>query len=273
MGTSNQQSTGEHTVGSQLKFPEMIHIPSGTLLMGISDADVQRLLEAEDWADEWYAKGLFKVEQPQHRVELPAFEIARLPVTNADYHQFVWDAGYQAPRFWMGFHFLEEEAENPVVGVSRQDALAYCEWLSSQPEAIQEGARYRLPSEAEWERAARGADTRTFPWGDSFDPWRCNTIESGRRTTTQVGIFSPGGDSPWGISDLAGNVWEWTASLFKPYPYDPLDGREDLGAKGLGVVRGGSWYYSRKLARCTSRESLLPTFTSPMLGFRLARTP
>ncbi len=256
----------------EIRQPEMLAVPEGYVLMGTSDDQVQDLLRSEEWADEWVARGMFQTEQPQNTVDVAAFEIARFPSTNADYQEFVWDTGHRVPRSWMGFHYLEEEALNPVVEVSRGDALAYCEWLSDRV-GLLGTSRYRLPTEAEWERAARGEDDCVFPWGDAFDPWRCNTQESNFGGTTAVGIFSPSGDSPWGVADMAGNVWEWTSCLLKPYPYDSQDGREDLNAKGVCVVRGGSWYYSRKLARCASREGVLVNFTSPALGFRLARTP
>lgn len=250
-----------------VKPPDMVPIPAGTFIMGTNSAQVRYLLEREEWAEEWYEANMFQVEQPQHRPFLAAFEIGRYPVTNSEYHIFVMETGHRIPRGWLGFHPIEEEAHHPVVGVSMSDVLAYIKWLNSQLE----GEPYRLPTEAEWEKAARGSDDRLYPWGMDFDPWRCNTLESARRSTTQVGVFSPSGDSPYGVTDMAGNVWEWTRSLFKPYPYDPNDGRETQDAAGVYVVRGGSWYYTHKLARVNAREGVLATFISPALGFRLAR--
>jgi toxoflavin biosynthesis protein ToxD len=250
------------------KPPEMIQIPAGVVIMGTSSAQVRALLEKEEWAEEWYEGNMFQVEQPQHRPFVPAFEMARAPVTNGDYHIFTMETGYRIPRGWLGFHPSEEELNNPITNVSRIDALAYITWLNHQLE----GMPYRLPTEVEWERSARGDDDRIYPWGNDFDPWRCNTLESARRATTVIGSFSPSGDSPFGVTDLAGNVWEWTSTLLKPYPYEPQDGREELKGDGVCVVRGGSWYYTRKLARCSCREGILATFTSPALGFRLARS-
>ena len=251
----------------KLVAPEMVYIPEGHAILGISDEQVEYLLHTEAWAEEWYEKDMFMVEQPQHTIFLPAFEIGLHPVTNADYYIFIWETGYKIPRSWDGFCYPPETEDHPVVDVSQIDALAYCEWLSQRL-----GVKYRLPTEAEWERAARGDDDRIYPWGDFFDPWRCNTIESGRGGTTSVGIFSPSGDSPFGVRDMAGNVLEWTCSILKPYPYKSNDGRESIGSHEKYVVRGGSWYYSRKLARCTCREGVIATYFSPALGFRLARS-
>ena len=250
-----------------VKPPELITIPAGAVMMGTSEDQVWDMLEKEDWAEDWYSRDLFQVEQPQHLIEVPTFEIGKFPVTNADYHIFVWETAHRVPRTWVGFHHSEEEANNPVVAITREDALAYCKWLSGRIG----GKQYRLPTESEWERAARGDDERIYPWGNDFEPWRCNTLESARRATSPVGLYSPSGDSPYGVTDMAGNVWEWTSTLLKPYPYSSKDGRETEDSSGPYVVRGGSWYYTRKLARVSCREGVLKTFISPALGFRLAR--
>jgi toxoflavin biosynthesis protein ToxD len=249
-----------------IKAPQMIVVPQGVAILGTSDEQVEELLRKEHWAVEWYDHDLFMIEQPQHYVEMSAFEIARYPVTNEEYHQFIWQTGYRVPKEWVGFRYPDSMQNHPVIGVSRTDALKYIEWLNKQLEA-----NYRLPTEVEWERAARGDDERLYPWGIDFDPWRCNTLESGKRGTTENGEYSPGGDSPFGVNDMCGNVWEWTASLLMPYPYNPEDGRERPNDPGKYAIRGGSWYYSRKLARCSCREGAISTFTSPSLGFRLAR--
>ena len=133
-----------------------------------------------------------------------------------------------------------------MVNVSWQDAQAYCQWLSEKT-----GKSYRLPSEAEWEKAARGADGRVYPWGNEWDAAKCNTRESKIQGTSPVGQFSTLGDSPSGCADMVGNVWEWTLSLWGPdsdspkyrYPYDPADGREvqEIRVCGwCGAVRGST---------------------------------
>jgi len=250
-----------------IKTPQLVQIPTGSFIMGTSDVQIGQLLVREDWAKDWYDEGLFQVEQPQHSVKLAAFEIAQYPVTNADYYTFVYRTGHRIPKGWIGFHYPDGQAEHPVTGISWNDAAAYCKWLSEELKSS-----YRLPTEAEWERAARGVDGNIFPWGDMFDPWRCNTTESGKHSTTPVWTYARTGDSPAGVSDMVGNVWEWTNSLLQPYPYKLDDGREAPTGAGKRVVRGGAWYYSQKLARCAAREGLLPDYTSNSLGFRLGRS-
>lgn len=150
-----------------------------------------------------------------------------------------------------------------MVNVSWHDALAYCAWLSQVT-----GRHIILPSEAEWEKAARGdRDKRQYPWGDKFEATRCNSDALGLGGTTPVGIF-PKGASPWGCLDMAGNVWEWTRSLWgkelsEPefgYPYDPTDGREDLKAPDdvYRVLRGGAFCYNQYNVRCAVRDLNVP---------------
>jgi formylglycine-generating enzyme required for sulfatase activity len=125
-----------------------------------------------------------------------------------------------------------------------------------------------LLTEAEWEKAGRSTDERHFPWGNVFDKSLCNTREGGVGGLTPVGKYSPQGDSPYGIADLSGNVWEWTNSIFKPYPYDPDDGREDPENGDLRIPRGGSWSWLKHNARLVCRGTDAPDYSSQNLGFR-----
>ena len=250
-----------------VRVAPMVHIPAGPCRIGTPDEQVKYLLLREDWANEWDSRNMVMAEQPAHTVDLAAYSIGQHPVTNLEYRPFIWSTGYKAPRHWVNFDIPKGLEEHPVVNVSWHDAIAYCVWLKQQT-----GLTYRLPTEAEWERAARSTDGRIYPWGADFDAWRCNTAENNRRDTTPLHMYVPGGVSVDGVQDMAGNVYEWTASILRPYPYVAGDGREDPQADGKRVVRGGSWYYSRKLARCAARESLLPSYTSTGLGFRLALT-
>jgi formylglycine-generating enzyme required for sulfatase activity len=157
----------------------------------------------------------------------------------------------------------------PVVCLSWHEARAYCAWLSAQTVIDLGGRAFRLPTEAEWEAAARGREGRRYPWGPGFDPARCNTFETHVRATTPVGVF-PGGDSPEGVADLAGNVWEWTGSVYSPYPYRADDRRENQeDAEVRRVVRGGSWFFNRDYARCAYRNVNSPGYRGRFLGLRL----
>ena len=213
--------------------PEMVLIPAGEFLMG-SDPSVDK-----------NARGN---EQPQHTLYLPDYYLAKTPVTNAQYAAFVEATTYhRQPGGWEHGKPPSGKEDHPVVWVSWHYAVAYCNWLAEVT-----GRPYRLPSEAEWEKGARGTDGRIYPWGNQWDAKRCNTREGGKGDTTPVGAY-PQGASPYGLLDMAGNVWEWTRSIHKSYPYDPDDGREDLEAEGDRVLRGGAFRNRRWYVRCACR--------------------
>lgn len=248
------------------KIPALLNIPTSEFLMGTGAEQVKHLqLNQSDWAYEWSDRDLFSNEQPQHKVKVNEFQIAQYPVTNAEYYEFVWDVGYPLPKGWFSFTFPADQDYHPVTGVSKKDAEAYVEWLKKRT-----GMKFRLPTEPEWELAARGTDGRIYPWGNTFDPWRCNTSESMKKTTTPAGFYSPGGDSIYGVADMVGNVWEWTCSVFRPYPYRGEVPPEKVTPNDRFVVRGGAWYYSRKLARCACREGMNAMQCSDSVGFRVA---
>ena len=259
----------EQSAPDRLPFePEMILIPAGEFLMG-SDPEKD--------------KHAWDREQPQHTLYLPDYTIAKTPVTNAQYAEFVRDAGIvNPPEHWRKGELPPDKLDHPVVYVSWHDAVAYCDWLADVT-----GKPYRLPSEAEWEKAARGTNGRIYPWGNRWYPgWcdtHCNTLEGGVRGTTPVERY-PRGASPYGVLDMAGNVREWTRSLWgqegeEPdfeYPYDPQDGREnpEAGDDVRRVVRGGSWNDGRYGFRCAFREGYIrPDYGHNTLGFRVVVSP
>ncbi|MGB2681263.1 MAG: SUMF1/EgtB/PvdO family nonheme iron enzyme, partial [Candidatus Competibacter sp.] len=167
------------------------------------------------------------------------------------------------PAFWNDEAF--NHPAQPVVGVCWHEARAYCAWLGAQT-----GQTFRLPTEAEWEAAARGPTGRRYAYGDAFDTSRCNAFETHVRRTAPVGVF-PGGETPEGLIDLAGNIWDWTGSLYQPYPYLAADSREDPTAEARRVVRGGSWSNDQISARAVCRSDLGPDGRFNRFGFRLAR--
>lgn len=211
-------------------------------------------------------------EGPVHTVMLPTYAIGTFPVIVAEYACFV-HAGHAPPPDGGVTTWPRQltALDYPVVNVSWRSAVAYAAWLSERT-----GQRWRLASEAEWEKAARwdGATgtAREYPWGDAFDPIRCNTRESGQGGATPVGTY-PNGASPYGAQDMAGNVREWTSSLHVPYPYQAGDGRERLDAPGERVLRGGSWFNFAGDARAAYRDGRPPDDFTPAIGFRLALDP
>lgn len=167
----------------------------------------------------------------------------------------------ECPQYW--FDTTYSNPSQPVVGITWFEANAYCAWLSAAA-----GRPFRLPTEAEWEAAARGLDGRVFPWGNDWDSGRANTIEGRVQKTSPVGAYAAADSAgPFEGEDQAGNVWNWTSSLYRPYRYQADDGREDPQAEGERCVRGGSWNYDRRLARCAYRSGLVPVYFG--LGFRV----
>jgi len=214
---------------------EMLLITGGSFVMGCDDGSAKH--------------------HPQHATQVDSLYLDRYPVTHQEYRRFVEQTGHPAPFYqvsWCdtrGYNwdpqartYPPDKAHHPVVLVAWKDALAYAQWAGK-----------RLPTEAEWELAARGRGGRIWPWGDIAAAGCCNTSETGHGGTTPVFQYSSQGDTPEGVADMIGNVWEWTSSLFRPYPYDPADGREDLAATGWRVLRGGSWVNDLYLARGYAR--------------------
>jgi formylglycine-generating enzyme required for sulfatase activity len=242
-------------------IPQMIAIPAGPALLGTPVSALSDLARRYGGTRESYRE-----ESPQHELRLDAFAIAVAPVTAALYAAYVADTGAVVPLAWRGAQPPARLIDHPVSDVSWAEARAFCAWLAART-----GVAFRLPGEAEWERAARGTDGRAFPWGEAFDPALVNTREGGRLGTTPVGSY-PAGASPCGALDMAGNVWEWTASLDAGYPYRPDDGRNADGP-GRRILRGGCYANPHGFARCACRFRLGPHVRNEFTGFRLAASP
>ena len=236
--------------------PEMIQIPAGIFLMGSTKED--RYVREDEF--------------PQHRVELSAYAIGKYPVTNKEYRYFVKEASHRSPKHWKGHEYPKDKADHPVVYVSWDDAMAYCEWLNEKT-----GKHYSLPTEAQWEKAARGDDGRIYPWGDERDPDRLNA-ENNIEDPTPVGQYSPAGDSPYGCADMAGNVLEWCLDGYDEAAYE---GREGVTIQAyvhyenqkFRVLRGGSFLNSQGDCRSAARHWSSPYLQYYDVGFRIVLLP
>lgn len=258
---------------AEMQLPPFIEIPAQPFVMGSAEQHLSELARRYGGTRESYRE-----ESPAHEVRGAGFAIARTPVTNALYARYLAATGAAPPLQWRGTAPPAARLAHPVVDVSWEDARNFCVWLnSSEPEAMQlrgagtpdlAGGHFCLPTEAEWEQAARGSDGRLFPWGDEFVVEYANTRESGYGGSTAVGSF-PGGASPYGILDMAGNIWEWTSSLERPYPYQADDGREEARSQGRRILRGGCYANPQGFARCACRFRLAPALRNEFIGFRL----
>ena len=259
---------GEPLLPPRVRFQgrEFIHVPAGPFLMGTKPDVVHDLFGK--FGNDYVPRVALDAELPQHTVTVPDFYISRYPVTNEEYKAFA-DARkhpirIQDDEFSRGYNWDEQrmypsgKEKYPVGMVTWQDARAYCDWLG-----------VRLPTEAEWEKAARGVDGREWPWGD-WQEGRCNC--GGSLELVPTGNFSAESDSPYGVSEMAGNVFEWCSSLFRGYPYRAGDGREDMTVEGKRVVRGGPagpWILK---SRCAFRQGNEPGDFGFSIGFRVVLT-
>jgi iron(II)-dependent oxidoreductase len=214
----------------------MVLVPAGEFLMGSDDS------AEED-------------ERPRHRVYLDAFYIDRYETTNVQYRRFIERTGHRAPRYWGDGSF--NDASQPVVGVSWHDADAYCRWAGG-----------RLPTEAEWEKAARGTTRQKYPWGGDWEAGRTNANAD---KTSPVGSY-PRGMSPYGADDMAGNVWEWVADWYDKTYYQRSSERNPKGPESgeSKVLRGGAWDFNPIFLRVAARHFNSPVSRFTNIGFRCA---
>ena len=229
----------------------MVYIPAGDFLMGSTNEDLHHSAEIDEF--------------PQQRVWVEAFYIDIHEVTNTEYKVFVDSMKAEPPHHWMNGSYPVGRDGYPVSGISWYDATRYAEFVGK-----------RLPTEAEWEKAARGMDGRLYPWGDEFDNKKAN---NGNRLMPVMQL--PEGRSPYGLYDMAGNVAEWVNGWFAPYPRAEADlpdaniskHKPDYGTKEYRIYRGGSWNSFGKYLRCANREKAKPTDRWSQIGFRCAMDP
>ncbi len=243
-------------------LPDFVEIPAGPFAMGTDPARDPEAFDNERWPGD----GI---------VQVPAFYIARHEVTVGQFSAFV-----RATRWTVDPRSLSGPPSHPATFVSWPDALAYCRWLEATlkrspttpplfSQRLREGWRISLPTEAEWEKAARGTDRRRYPWGSEPRRDRANYAGTG---TTPVGQFACP-ECPYGLADMSGNVWEWTSSPNQAYPYDPGDDRESLNEDALWVMRGGHYGDAARLVRTTTRGAADPGARRAFIGFRVALVP
>ena len=242
-------------------LPDLVEIPGGPFVMGADPARDPMAYDNERWPG---AAG-------EGTVDVPLFYIARHEVTVAEFSGFVRATSWKADPQAAG------PPSHPVTFVTWPDALAYCRWLEATlkgsqdappqiRERLNQGWRVSLPTEAEWEKAARGTDRRIYPWGNEPRRDRANYESTG---TTPVGQFACP-ECPYGLADMSGNVWEWTSSPSQPYPYDPADDRANLNADVLWVMRGGHYGDGPRNVRTTTRGAADPGARRAFIGFRVA---
>jgi len=229
---------------------DMVLISEGPFIMGSSKEDIEWVVRTFHSASrEWYQD-----ETPAQEIYLNNYYIDKVEVTNAKYKKYMKSTSKPAPKFWDNPRF--NKPDQPVVGVHFEEAMEYCLWIGK-----------RLPNEAEWEKAARGEDSRKFPWGNEPDPTLANVrgLKDQHRYTSSTGNY-PSGKSPYGVMDMAGNVWEWTSGWYLPYPNSKHT--NEMFGQTLKVVRGGSWNSNMDLARTAIRGKALPKQRQNYIGFR-----
>ena len=238
---------------------EFVRVPAGEFLMG-SDKSKDPQAQSN--------------EMPQHKIHLDEFLIGKYPVTERQYQVFVKKTGQKAPSHWKNGSLPPGREEHPIVNVNWGDANAFCKWAAQVS-----GCAVRLPSEAEWEKAARGTDGRIYPWGSQkLDKKLCNfdagILELFSTKTTPIGKYSPQGDSPYGCADMAGNVWEWVGDWYDGTYYQKSASSNPAGPSSGQVrgLRGGSWLNNGNDLRAAYRLRYDPGVTNNYIGFRCARS-
>ncbi len=232
---------------------EMVAIPEGEFIMGSSRQDIE-------WAaQKFFSESLdyYQDETPAHKRSLPKFEIDKTEVTFAQYSSYLEKTGKQKPKLLDDKRFNQNS--QPMVGITWQEANDYCHYFGKQ-----------LPTEAQWEKAARGPKISYYPWGNEPLKTHANVRgkKDGFRYTAPVGSYKNGA-SVYGVLDLAGNAWEWTADWYQPHPGNTV--KNDLYGEKFKVIKGGSWFSNLDLARISVRGKNLPDRRQNYIGFRCVK--
>jgi formylglycine-generating enzyme required for sulfatase activity len=291
--------------------PELVEIPAGPFLMGISNSQLEQLwsallryysydVDGEPFAYDANGEPLILGDddldqsefdrEKMHSLDLPKYYISKTPVTNAQFRRFEKDDGYKNPDYWTetGWQWRTSQkitnhcifyqrqfatekaawssANQPVLCIHWDEAVAYCRWLSART-----GHLFRLPTEAEWEKAARGTDGQLYPWGNTWDSRRCNSKEAGLECTTPVDSY-PDGASPYGVLDMAGNVREWCStcpSQYYPYRLEDEWTNAYLDVPSQRALRGGSCFSDNLEVQCWWRDYFIEDGYRFDLGFRV----
>lgn len=275
LAVSNPPSAGAlETAPVKISVPETTTVPAGRFIIG-SDREEREYayrLDEKAYGHSRTRKWKWYEDEPRRTVVLPAYDITVTPITNNQYSAFVRETGHRAPdvdiKTWQGYGLIHPyehtrrhawlngavptgRGKHPVVMISHDDARAYANWLSKKT-----GDVWRLPSEPEWEKAARGTDARYFPWGNGFDPAKLNSHDAGPFDTRPVGSY-PQGKSPFGLLDASGQVFEWTATRKSKTRY---------------IVKGGSWDDKGcGICRPAARHGRPEDLKHILIGFRLVR--
>ncbi len=237
----------------------MVSVPEGEFTRGSDKVDEHQQGNELGTLKPWYLD-----EHPKHQHHLPLFYIDRYEVTNAEYKIFIDATRSRPPVYFFGRGIPPGRESYPVTDINWYEAERFCQWKGKH-----------LPSEAEWEKAARGTDGQEFPWGNDYDKSKLNAGDSGIGDIAPVGSFKTG-MSPYGAMDMSGNVWEWTRDWYQPYPNSTY--KTDLFGEKQKVFRGGGWggvgHYSLPLFyRAAYRSSLAPDDAYADLGFRCVKSP
>jgi formylglycine-generating enzyme required for sulfatase activity len=294
--------------------PDMVRIEGGEFVIGILPEEVdafvaQMMRENPGRKPEQMRDAIQQNWTNTQSLLLSSFEIARYPLTNAQWKLFIDDNGYEPdqswwddagrawllrddhatqglvrwqkrrckryPEWWHRERYGITRPNHPVFGVSWYEAVAFCRWITQHQGYNPEGYVYILPSEAEWEYTARRSMRRAYPWGNEEPDAERTNFDQVYDGTTAVGCFAWGATPEDQIHDMAGNVWEWTRSLYQAYPYDPNDGREEMvvGDQNNVIVRGGGWYPRSDNLRASYRGTIPPDYLRLFVGCRLVRYP